>query len=319
MANFVFIVSQPRSGSTLLQSLVSNSEYVNTASEPWLLLPFLSYARPDVQLATYNSSLAKEGINEFVETYCDDEFFKGSLKAFFERVYSVLANENVKYILDKTPRYYEILPLITEFFPDAKIIVLKRNPLSVLLSIMDSWNVRTFPELSFYERDILNAPFLIQDFIEQNRGNPNVLECFYEKLTMDPAEEVQRIYKWLEIPYSPSILDYLTNKKMQGAMGDKVGFILHDKIVKGKPVEIEQLDSFWKNFSRGYLAYLKPDFLQRYGDYRYNFEFYPTKAFNQFLFLNRVQYFKNKELNFINLIKLFAYKINTLFNSKYKY
>ncbi len=56
--NLIFIVSQPRSGSTLLQSILSNNDYINTASEPWLLLPFLNIFDSSLIEVTYNQQLA---------------------------------------------------------------------------------------------------------------------------------------------------------------------------------------------------------------------------------------------------------------------
>lgn len=39
--NLIFIVSQPRSGSTLLQRILSAHSQICTTSEPWLALPLL--------------------------------------------------------------------------------------------------------------------------------------------------------------------------------------------------------------------------------------------------------------------------------------
>ena len=37
----IFIISLPRSGSTLLQRILTSHESVASASEPWLLLPLI--------------------------------------------------------------------------------------------------------------------------------------------------------------------------------------------------------------------------------------------------------------------------------------
>ena len=60
----IFIISQPRSGSTLLQSLLSNNDFVATTSEPWILIPFLSFLKGDTKLNA-NFKLTKNAIIDF--------------------------------------------------------------------------------------------------------------------------------------------------------------------------------------------------------------------------------------------------------------
>lgn len=37
-SNLIFLISQPRSGSTLLQKLIATSNQIDTLQEPWLML-----------------------------------------------------------------------------------------------------------------------------------------------------------------------------------------------------------------------------------------------------------------------------------------
>lgn len=316
--NFIFIISQPRSGSTLLQSILSNNELVSTTSEPWLLLPFLSFWEPRLQNGIFNSRLAKLGIEDYVNKYDIKNYFKKELREFLLRLYQPLANEQTKYILDKTPRYYEILDLIIDFFPDAKIIILKRNPLDVLKSIITTWDVKNFSKLSVYSRDILYAPFAIQKFIDKNRANKNVLVTFYEKLTQYPESEVQKIYSWLGLNYQPKVLQYKENKKIEGVMGDKVGLYKYHKIThQGMKEKPKQFSDFWEKFFLGYLDYLNPDFLFKYGNYSYN-KMGKTSAFRLFLWSNRIEYYKNRQLNIKDLLIFLLLKTKLKFISEYK-
>lgn len=317
MSNLLFIISQPRSGSTLLQAILSNNKKVNTASEPWILLPFISFENPDIQRGIYNSSLATSGIQDYIKNVGGNhDLVKKSLQTFFKNVYSPLDSKDIEYILDKTPRYYEILPLIIEYFPEAKIIVLKRNPLDVIQSIIATWDVKNYYHLSNYSRDILNGPFLIQKFLDENHSNPNIIEVFYEKLTKEPEKEIKRVYAWLGLEFTEEVLNYKNNNKVSGLMGDKKGFIQKDKIIDVKsPVKWSK---FWNVFFVGYLDFLGETFLMRYGNYKFNFKLYPTTEFNDFKFAERLNYFNNNELKITNLLKLIFYKIKSRFKSEYK-
>ncbi|MBK7454917.1 MAG: sulfotransferase [Anaerolineales bacterium] len=52
----IFILSLPRTGSTLLQRLLSSHAAISTTPEPWLLLPFLHPLASDGAGAEYSYS-----------------------------------------------------------------------------------------------------------------------------------------------------------------------------------------------------------------------------------------------------------------------
>lgn len=287
--NLIFIISQPRSGSTLLQSIVSNNESVNTASEPWLLFHFLGYFNPHLIEAKYSSKLAYEGTKDFFEKVNFQENLKEEVRNFVSSIYqkTLGQREGVKYILDKTPRYYEIVDSIRDVFPTAKIIVLKRNPIAVLNSIIDTWKVRGINHLYPYRRDVLLAPFLLQNFIKKSSGDPNVLVSSYENITDNPASESRRIYQWLGIEFREEHLDYSKNKKFRGKYGDPVGIHQNSQPVKRVEGWLSRLeDTYWKDFFVGYSDYLGSDFLRDYGYLNSETKGEPTKIFKTFQFVD---------------------------------
>ena len=287
--NLVFIISQPRSGSTLLQSIVSNNEFMNTASEPWLLFHFLGYFNPHLIDAKYSSKLAHEGTKDFFEKANFQEDIKEEVRNFVSSIYqkTLGQREGVKYILDKTPRYYEIADSIRDVFPAAKIIILKRSPLAVLSSIIDTWKVKGINHLYPYRRDILLAPFLLQNFIEKSSINPNVLVSSYEDITDNPASESRRIYQWLGIEFREEYLDYSRNNKVKGRYGDPVGIHQNSQPVQRVENWLSKLENpYWKDFFVGYSNYLSSDFLRDYGYSSSVVKGGATKIFKTFQFIN---------------------------------
>ncbi|PNW26864.1 sulfotransferase family protein [Formosa algae] len=212
-SNLIIIASQPRSGSTLLQALLSNNKEVATISEPWFLLPFLSYLKPEVSNGVYNSSWALSAINEFKNK---SKSFDSNLSNFLINQYSNAIPNNEIYILDKTPRYYEILSEIQECFPEAKFIILKRNPLAVLSSILNTWTLKKGAKLRMYSRDLLQAPHLLLKFEKENKNNKNVKSLKYEDLAKNPDEILKDLYCWLKIPFDSNVLDYSKMKNSKG-------------------------------------------------------------------------------------------------------
>ena len=133
----IFLFSLPRSGSTLLQRLLAGHPDIMTVSEPWLLLPFCYAVKPEGLFSEYNHGWAAKALNEFILGLPNQELdYYKVLNRFALALYGGANKNNALYFLDKTPRYYLIIPQIVEIFPEAKFIFLFRNPskYSALLS-----------------------------------------------------------------------------------------------------------------------------------------------------------------------------------------
>jgi hypothetical protein len=269
MSNLIFIVSQPRSGSTLLQSLISNNKFTETSSEPWLLLPLLGIYKRNIVNANYNFNWMQDGLNQFIENNIGKENFKQDLKNFILNTYKYLEKENTIYIIDKTPRYYEILDLIPDFFPEAKIIILKRNPLIVLNSIIKTWKQDSIKKLFLFRHDILRGPLLLQNFIDKNKSE-NILEIHYEDIVNNTHIEIEKIYDWLGLKFDINVLNYSSNKKFTGKFGDQQGMKKYNSATNENIDEWKTLlnHKFWRNFMQGYLFYLGDPFISKYGNYK---------------------------------------------------
>jgi len=64
--DLIFIISQPRSGSTLLQRILGGHPEIQTSAETWLLL-HPTYAFRDSGIETeYDSRFSAQGVEEFL-------------------------------------------------------------------------------------------------------------------------------------------------------------------------------------------------------------------------------------------------------------
>jgi hypothetical protein len=271
-SRLIFIISQPRSGSTLLQKLVSNNSAVDTVSEPWLLLPLLSVYKPELVQAKYNYANSLKGFFDYLNKKEATEEFKSGLKELILKLYKVSGSS--QYFIDKTPRYYEIIPEIMSFFPKAKFLVLKRNPFGSLHSMLTTWSDGKVDYKMFknFYRDFLAAPFLIQDFCEQQGANENVRIVKYEDIVSAPENIVGEIYKWLNIPFDKSVLELDKNDKVKGIFGDDVYRKEPLKEIKNSKSDSWReaaSDKTVAAFFYEYQEFLSAPFLQRYG---YNIE-----------------------------------------------
>ena len=272
----VFIISQPRSGSTLLQNYLSNNSDVNTCSEPWILLNHLNFFNPDLASSTVNNDFAAAAFQAYKQEQ-GEELMDQLIKDSILSLYSPMAN-GFNIVLDKTPRYWEIILQIARFFPKAKIVVLKRNPLDVLRSMCTTWKMRSFRELLVFRRDLVVAPKRLHNFLALHRDNNNVYSLRYEDLVDNPESEVRSLYSWLGISFIRQVLNISDNQKFKGRFGDPYqNASTNYEAVKTESTEYVLPKQFNK-LIQGYASFLGSDFLKEYGDYKESKEIRPKKT-----------------------------------------
>ena len=267
----IFIASQPRSGSTYLQNLLSNNSQTNTVSEPWIMLALVPLLNEKLVVnATYDHRLAMDAFRDYQQKV--DLNFYDELKSLAIKMYEPLFND-YDFVIDKTPRYWEILDDLVAIFPESKIIVLKRNPLDVVKSIVQTWNITTIERLNYFRNDLLNAPKQIDAFIKKQHNNPNVISLFYNDLINNKKETIESLYKQLGIDFTSQVFNTENNQKYKGKYGDP-----YQNKTKKKP---KPLDNLFLDFINGYANYLGKDY---FIDNGFNYKtMKPTLAFNYFL------------------------------------
>jgi hypothetical protein len=218
--NLIFLISQPRAGSTLTQAILGSHRDIYTVSEPWLMLHPIYALRPENYQAEYNSKLANVGLQEFLNILPEGEetYFEG-IRRMYTYLYETALNTSGKqYFLDKTPRYYHIIPQLYKIFPDAHYIILLRNPLAVLCSIINTWVNGKWDKLKLYKHDLLSAPNLLLEGIQHLQEKCIVLH--YEKILENPETEISQLCQKIELEFIPSMINYGEQNHPQWRFGD---------------------------------------------------------------------------------------------------
>lgn len=269
--NLVFLISQPRSGSTLLQAILSQSPDISTASEHWLQLPFISFYKPELINATYNYHMATDATKDYLIKAKSKPSFDQDLKEFLLKQYHS-EGQLGSYVIDKTPRYYEILPELKGLFKEAKFIILRRNPVAVLKSIMDTWKEYDPAKLAQgYARDIFVAPFEIQKFKAKHINDRNVFDLSFEDMTNSPKTVISNLFNWLGLEFQDQFLDYSKDSSFKGKYGDPTGVHQSNTIARSEKLDLQDsiLGHRRSKILKGYGAYLGEEFLKAYGPYEY--------------------------------------------------
>jgi len=218
MVKPVFILSLPRSGSTLLQRLLLGSGRCSTLGEPSLLLRFLGHADHMSRKAVYWEFLISAAEKDMREKWpgYESAYYEG-IRDLMMRIYTGLA-DGKPWFIDKTPRYTLIADEIIKVFPDAKFIVLWRHPLAVAASMVEGKNY-WFPDE--YAIDLYEGLDRLVDFSEKYANR--ICQVRYEDLVVQPAEQLQRIGDYLGWGDLPSVLEQPLTQSAGGSLGDHSG------------------------------------------------------------------------------------------------
>jgi Sulfotransferase family len=203
------VISQPRSGSTLLQKVLGSHSAIHTLSEPWLALQPLFGLRETGIAADYSARLALIGVQDFLSHLPEgEEAYWQAVRLMLGHLYNRALEESGKrFFLDKTPRYHMILPELHRVFPQAHFVYLVRNPIAVLASVIDTWAPEDCVQcIRPFRKDLTEAPRRILEAIRRPGGNSTVVH--YEDLAARPAPTVTLLCERLHILFEPAMLEY---------------------------------------------------------------------------------------------------------------
>jgi hypothetical protein len=263
----IFLVSQPRAGSTLLQHILAGHEAVQATAEPWLMLHPVYALRENGHTAEYDERLAHGALHDFLQSLpLGKDDYRAALRVMALYLYGQACLSAGKlFFLDKTPRYYYILPELAQIFPAARFVILLRNPLAVLSSILDSWVQGRWVHLPTFRDDLLRAPSLLAEGAALLDARARIIR--YEELVETPEKSVMGLCDWLGLAYNADMLEYGLRKRLPGRYGDSTGLDEHER------PSVDSRDK-WLNLGRSaqtrhlaesYLQALGPELLEWMG------------------------------------------------------
>lgn len=214
----LFIFALPRSGSTLLQKMLMTSPNISSANEPWILLPLLSMRIECSKKTNYSHAKSVVAINDFIgRNPGGEDIYREGLRRFVLEMYNTYSINSTQYFLDKTPRYYLIIPEILNLFPDAKFIFLFRNPIEILNSKLRTWHSNRFKGMHDYHIDITEGFRLLANGTKLLDKRAHYLS--YQELINNPDQQISRIAEYLNLSSwpSPTIMDGV---ELKGRLGD---------------------------------------------------------------------------------------------------
>lgn len=194
----IFIVGLPRSGSTLIESLITqSSNNVNSFGELHAInMSIFDCIAADI----YSKNFKLENFNLIINRTT----FKNSLQ---ER-YGDLENKN---FIDKSLENFLNIEIILEFFPNAKILHSFRNFNDAIISIYQ----KMMPDLSWSHtiEGIINYANNYKNIINyfKKKYPNNILDVNLEELSTNQEIETKKIFNFCELNWNKEIFNF--NKK----------------------------------------------------------------------------------------------------------
>lgn len=232
----IFVVSPPRSGSTLLFETLSQSPDLWTiGGESHALIEGIPQLHPAAHGWASNRLTEADADGPTVGALTDR--FAAELR---DRAGSRASGDRPYLLLEKTPKNALRVPFLAAAFPDSRFVYLYRDPMDTLASMAEAWRSGrfvTYPDLpgwsgppwsmllvpGWKELDGMPIPELVANqWLRAARVLLDDLEALgpgrwcvasYGNLVQDPQAEVDRLCRFLEIGWDRELTAPLPNSR----------------------------------------------------------------------------------------------------------
>ena len=190
----IFIVGMPRSGTTLVEQIISSHSQVTGAGE-------LSYA------AQFGAAIAT-GFTKANDTALLDFGHK-----YLAKLKNV-SNGNL-IVTDKMPQNFRYIGLLSAAFPEAKIVHVKRNSAAVCWANYKQYFASKSIGYCYAIDDIISYHKLyenLMDFWTTSLSN-RIYKLDYERLTVDQESETKQLIDYLDLDWDDKCLSPQKNMR----------------------------------------------------------------------------------------------------------
>jgi len=228
----LFVIGAPRSGTTMLERMLSSHSMILGGPEPHVMTPLAHLGLwANVDKAPYDHILAAESQQAFVEALPGkQQSYWDACRAYCDVLYGrYLATSSKTVCLDKTPAYALVSPFIMKVFPDSKYVVLTRHPLAVFSSYANSFFDGDY-QVAHDHNPILNRYVPALAWTLRQPAVP-VFHVRYEDLVKDPEGGMQQVCAYVGVPFEESMIDYGEHEREEErkGLGDPIGVRQHTR------------------------------------------------------------------------------------------
>ena len=252
----IFIVGMPRSGTSLVEQIISSHTEVYGAGElDFLSRSILKEIHTEVYGAGELDFLSKNVLKEIkpdnIKKIYSKEFFEKITNNYYRSLSSFNISEDI--FTDKMPLNFRFIGFILSAFPEAKIVHLKRDPIATCWSIYKHYfksngngYASNFDDLSSYYLMYKG----LMDFWHKTFPN-QIYDISYEDLTLSQEKETRKLLNYCDLSWDDRCLNFHKNTR---AVHTTSGFQVREKMYQGS-------SEAWRKYEQ----YLEP-LISKIGD-----------------------------------------------------
>lgn len=247
----IFIVGMPRSGTSLLESVITANDSVFPSGE----LETMNQQYNIFEKS--NKANSVEGLNFISDEYLDTT---NSIKGNYEK------------IVDKMPLNFSLIGFVLKSLPLSKIILILRDPWDIAISLYKQRYVKNVPyAASFFNIGVYMANFeaMVNFWLSFDEIKGKIYILKYENLVSNFDTEQKAIYQFCQID-EPFNEEARKNHFVRTASMNQVQNKIHKHSVKKKSFELGKKEffdayqsqkEFWKDrskikFNNSFFGYL---------------------------------------------------------------
>ncbi len=200
--NVIFILGMPRSGTSLVEQIISSHKQVFGGGE----LPILSSLIKDNFID--DERFLKKNFKEILK---NSEIFHKIREGYYNFVKNFDFSE--KYITDKAPLNFRWIGFINLIFPNAKIIHCTRDPKNNCLSMFKNLFEGSL-NFTYSQEDLVEYYQNYKDLMNfwKKNNSKNILNVKYENLIEKNEYEIRNIIKFCSLEWDEKCLEFHKNK-----------------------------------------------------------------------------------------------------------
>ena len=190
----IFILGMPRSGTTLVEQIISSHSEVHGAGE----LPFLSRFTHVNNI--YNQTISSVSILEVRKNYLNE----------LEKV-----SHGKPFVTDKMPQNFLHISILLKALPEAKVIHVKRDPAATCWSNFKHYFSSRGLGYCYNLKDTVNYFKLYQDLMYSwdQQYSDQIYHLDYDKLTVEQEPETRKLVEYLKLGWEDDCLSPHKNKR----------------------------------------------------------------------------------------------------------
>jgi len=201
----IFILGRPRSGSTLVEQILSSHSAIEGTAE----LPYIgNLAKRLARRQGLGVVLDTDALSALASLDRDEVAALGAEYLGYARVHRRLGRP---LFIDKKPDNYLFTGMIHLILPNAKIIDARRNPADSCLSTFKLYSAAGRLRMTELGRSWREYAELMAHFDRVLPGK--VHRVIYENMVADSETEIRRLFDYLELPFEEGALRFYETKR----------------------------------------------------------------------------------------------------------